>query len=115
MHPESMQVDFEWASDPERGYGGFDFGDRYLVIGECGAGSAARQLALELAEFPVQPVDAARPEPVIEPRGEADDWDQRGGDRDDEEHEAIEQRGQPEGGVLLPEGRARAVEALRGG
>src|SRR5262245_29225885 len=115
MDPQSMQVDFEGAADLERVYGGFDFGNDHLVTGEWGAVPAARQLALDLAELPVQPVDAARPEPVIEPWGEADDRDQRRGDRDDEEHEAIEQRGQPEGGVLLPEGRARAVEALRGG
>ena len=41
-----MQVDFEGAADLDRVYGGVDFGDRYPVIGECGAGPAARQLAL---------------------------------------------------------------------
>jgi hypothetical protein len=115
MDPQSMQVDFEWAPDLERVYGGLipviGFAPRlYHWLGTRRINRLHRELGKlerELARGGAGTTLADHQIVVTKIEGR--------GDRDDEEHEAIEQRGQPEGGVLLPEGRTRAVEAFRRG
>ena len=60
-----------------------------------------------------RPFGATRVQPSGKGKCQANYGDQRYDDRNNKERNSVEQRGQPEGRVSLPEGRARAVKCLR--
>ena len=49
MNPESLQIDFEWACNLERSYGGVNFGELCLVLDESGSVCALSEFAFEIS------------------------------------------------------------------
>jgi hypothetical protein len=113
MDRETVQFDFEWARNLEQPYGGFNFGESCLTLAKTAPVGALGEFAFKVSESAVQLVDTMDVEPPEKTRRETNDRNQCHDDGDDEEHDSIEERVQPEGRVALPEARARAVKCLR--
>src|SRR5262249_47388629 len=79
---------------------------------KLGSVGAVSEFAFKISQSSVQLVDAMNVEPSVKPRCEADDGNQQRDNRNDKEYDAIEERGQPERRVALPEARAGAVKCL---
>jgi hypothetical protein len=112
MDPESLQIDFEWACNLEQSHGSFNFGDSCLILGEPASVCTLSEFTFEVSQSPVQLVDTTNVQPSVKARREANDRNQHRDDRNDEEHDSVEERGKPERGVPLPKGRTRSVKRL---
>src|SRR5262249_40645572 len=112
MDPETVQIDFEWARNLEHPHGGFNFCESCLILAKLGSVGAVSEVAFKISPSSVQLVDAMNVEPSVKPRGEADDGNEQRDNRNDKKNDAIEERGQPERRVALPEARAGAVKCL---
>jgi hypothetical protein len=64
--------------------------------GEAGGISAAGKLALKASQCTMQPVYVANVHPSVEPWRETDQGDQHRDDRHHKEHDAVQERGEPE-------------------
>src|SRR5262245_42061827 len=106
MNPETLQIQFEWARNLEHPHGGFNYCESGLIIAKPGPVGAVSEFAFKICQSSVQLVDAVNVEPPVKPRCEADDGIERGYNRNDNEYDSVEERGQPERRVALPEARA---------
>ena len=91
-----MQIDFEWARNLERPYGGFNFCESYLILAKPGPVGAVSEFAFKISQSSVQLVDAMKIEPPVKPRCETDDGNERRDNRNDKEYYSVEERSQPE-------------------
>ena len=113
MNPKTVQIDFEWARNLEHPHGGFNFCESCLILAKPGPVGAVSEFAFKISQSSVQLIDAMEVEPPVKPRCETDDGNERRDNRNDKEYDSVEERGQPERRVALPEARAGAVKCLR--
>src|SRR6516165_3033185 len=112
MNPKTVQIDFEWARNLEHPHGGFNFCKSCLILAQPGPVGAVSEFAFKISQSSVQLVDAMEVEPPVKPRCETDDGNECRDNRNDKEYDSVEERGQPERRVTLPEARAGAVKCL---
>src|SRR5262249_48050066 len=96
MNPKTVQIDFEWARNPEHLHGGFNLCESCLILAKPGSVGAVSEFAFKISQSPVQLVDAMKVEPPVKPRCETDDGNERRDNGNDKEYDSVEERGQPE-------------------
>ena len=86
-----MQFDFVWTRNIETPHDRFKLRQSPLKVDEAGRVCVHSKIAFEMSQRSVQLADATNVQPSVQRKREANDWNQRGDDRNDKEDDAVKE------------------------